>query len=304
MGAFTSEVMNVFSVSVGNLPPDANVLIKIMYVTELNVEGGKLAFALLGSVAPWKRKQIKSKDELESDVAAAIHVDASTHSREESLQVSLQMASAIRSIESPTHSIKMKYQDTHGCVKLSDGAGLGDSFQLLIGLAEIHSPRLWLETDPERTRQAVMLVFYPDFVTHVIRDPEIILMVDLSNSMQGNNLREAKTLSQLILRQLPAACTFNVIIFGTEYEELFPSSRTKARSTLDKALEFIQKAEANRGSTEAWNPLHAYFLLKQGNTKPCNIFLVSDGHVSNETATLMAISQYRETSRIFTFGIR
>ena len=60
-----------------------------------------------------------------------------------------------------------------------------------------------------------MLVFYPDFITDIIRDPEIILMIDLSNSMQGNNLEEAKALSKLILRHLPAACTFNVIIFGT-----------------------------------------------------------------------------------------
>ena len=60
-----------------------------------------------------------------------------------------------------------------------------------------------------------MLVFYPDFVTDIISDLEIIIMLDLSNSMQGNNLQEAKALTQLILKQLPAACTFNVVIFGT-----------------------------------------------------------------------------------------
>ena len=42
--------------SVGNLPPDANVLIKITYVAELAVEGEHIVFCLPGSVAPWKKQ--------------------------------------------------------------------------------------------------------------------------------------------------------------------------------------------------------------------------------------------------------
>lgn len=42
--------------SVGNLPPGASVLIKITYVSELQVEGENIVFALPGSVAPWKKE--------------------------------------------------------------------------------------------------------------------------------------------------------------------------------------------------------------------------------------------------------
>ena len=61
----------MFSVSVGNLPPKANVLIKITYVTELSTDGGNLVFSLLGSVAPWKRQEIKAKGDDD-----AYHIDA------------------------------------------------------------------------------------------------------------------------------------------------------------------------------------------------------------------------------------
>ena len=47
--------------SVGNLPPDASVLIKITYVAELAVEGESVAFSLPGSVAPWKKKDALSE---------------------------------------------------------------------------------------------------------------------------------------------------------------------------------------------------------------------------------------------------
>ena len=46
---------DVFTVSVGNLPPGASVLIKITYVAELVVEGEQIVFSLPGSVAPWKK---------------------------------------------------------------------------------------------------------------------------------------------------------------------------------------------------------------------------------------------------------
>ena len=48
-------VQDVFTVSVGNLPPGACVLIKITYVAELVVEGEHIVFTLPGSVAPWKQ---------------------------------------------------------------------------------------------------------------------------------------------------------------------------------------------------------------------------------------------------------
>ena len=50
---------DVFTVSVGNLPAGAAVLIKITYVAELQVEGEMISFRLPGSVAPWKKDSLK-----------------------------------------------------------------------------------------------------------------------------------------------------------------------------------------------------------------------------------------------------
>ena len=48
-------LQDVFTVNVGNLPPNATVLIKITYVAELTVDGENICFTLPGTVAPWKR---------------------------------------------------------------------------------------------------------------------------------------------------------------------------------------------------------------------------------------------------------
>ena len=52
----------MFTVSVGNLPPQAIVVIKITYVTELQVEGELINFRLPGSVAPWKQKYVDAPE--------------------------------------------------------------------------------------------------------------------------------------------------------------------------------------------------------------------------------------------------
>ena len=49
------QFQEVFSVSVGNLPPKANVLIKITYVAELPFDGELINFVLPGCVAPWTK---------------------------------------------------------------------------------------------------------------------------------------------------------------------------------------------------------------------------------------------------------
>lgn len=44
----------MFTISVGNLPPAATVLVKVTFVSELMVQDGRILFSLPGSVAPWQ----------------------------------------------------------------------------------------------------------------------------------------------------------------------------------------------------------------------------------------------------------
>lgn len=48
------SLQDVFTISIGNLPPGATVLIKVTFVSELIVRDGSVVFSLPGSVAPWQ----------------------------------------------------------------------------------------------------------------------------------------------------------------------------------------------------------------------------------------------------------
>ena len=81
-----------------------------------------------------------------------------------------------------------------------------------------------------------------------------------------------------------------------------------------------QQCQARMGSTDIWRPLHALQLLSgldpahsspdhtlsssTSSLPPQSLFLVSDGHVTDEEATLTAIRQGLHHCRLFTFGVR
>ena len=71
-----------------------------------------------------------------------------------------------------------------------------------------------------------------------------------------------------------------------------------------------QEATATMGSTDVWRPLRSLFLLSSGTAAtdsstlpPRNVFLVTDGHMTEEQPTLQAIRQAVHTTRLFTFGV-
>ena len=72
-----------------------------------------------------------------------------------------------------------------------------------------------------------------------------------------------------------------------------------------------QGATATMGSTDVWRPLRSLLLLSSGaaastdssTLPPRNVFLVTDGHMTEEQPTLQAIRQAVHTTRLFTFGV-
>jgi len=65
-----------------------------------------------------------------------------------------------------------------------------------------------------------MLAFYPEFESSSdtkdqTSDFEVTFLLDLSNSMSGSALQDAKKVLLLALRHLPSTCLFNVVVFGT-----------------------------------------------------------------------------------------
>nr|XP_039269914.1 protein mono-ADP-ribosyltransferase PARP4-like isoform X2 [Styela clava] len=305
------EKSNVFSVSVGNIPPAARVIIKISYVAELettNEPDSNVLFTLPGSIAQWEEKSVLLSSSATQEVTESTSV---SNEKKSSVMISIDMPFDILDITSPTHKIVMKKTSTKACVKLQKSINLdGNNFRLLIEVAEIHVPRIWIEKENEESKdQVAMVTFFPEFEFDAVENFNCTVMLDMSNSMKGSAACHSKHLCSLLIENLPDQCDFNVISFGSYFEEVFIGFENVSTTSKKQAKDFITCCKPSFGGSDLFYILNSVFLLQNNsyNNELHNIFLFSDGHLSEEERLFRLCKEISKTShcqtRIFTFAV-
>jgi poly [ADP-ribose] polymerase len=126
---------------------------------------------------------------------------------------------------SATHCLRRKLTDCIAMIELVDNVLLDRDFILSVTLKNANLPRMLNETlssddDDDNDSQACMLTFYPRFElsTKSNEQIEIILLIGVSNSMDGSHVQQAKQLAHLFLTNLTidnGNILFNIVTFGS-----------------------------------------------------------------------------------------
>ncbi|KAJ8026534.1 Poly [ADP-ribose] polymerase 4 [Holothuria leucospilota] len=293
------ESADVFTVSVGNLPPSTEVIIKIIYVVELSLDDDHIVFHLPGSLASWRKEGALAEET--QNVTSTVSTGDEKIKFEMSL--SMEMPFDIQTIKCSTHDIKIKRTAAKACITLAEGEDcLKEGFHLSVKLHKIHQPHMWVEQNPnDKDSQACMLTFYPEFEVPQLKKPDVTVILDCSNSMKGESFEHAKKVCYMIASLMPKNYRFNLVKFGTNFKEFYPASRLSSKIDFDELKDFLAGASPAEGNTDVWRPLHSHYLLEGENLR--NVFIISDGHINNETETLKSIAKNSSHTRIFTFGV-
>ena len=303
-GAFLldEERPDVFQASIGNLPPGKEVLVRLTYVTELSIDGGRARFSIPTTVSP---RYAPAQDQIgvgRSDAQTLNPPVAWTVPYGLDLSLRIAMPSRITAIESASHPISIAINDDEASVKLAQvQASLDRDFVLSIDAAGMDSAQALIERADDGT-EAVAVSLVPAF-TEAPSPAEIIFVVDRSGSMDGSSIAEVRNALQLCLRSMIAGCRFNIVGFGASFESLFSETRSYDQGSLDAASKHVRELRADLGGTEILAPLQ--FALEQPRQPelPRQIVVLTDGQVTNTDAVLALASQHAATARIFTFGI-
>ncbi|CAF1000231.1 unnamed protein product [Rotaria sordida] len=306
------EQAQVFSVAVGNLPANNEVIIKITYVAELEIENDEIIFRLPAKMASWQSKQaIESKDQ--SIVRSIGIIDEKV---EFSFKASIRMPYEIIKLFSPTHRLRRKLTDCIAMIELIDNVLLDRDFVLSITLRSANLPRISIETlsldnDDNGTTitsknddsQACMLTFYPRFetLTNSNEQIELIFIIDVSNSMDGSYVQQAKQLAHLFLTNMKfddRNIYFNIVTFGSDNDECFPISTPTTKENLDKAKHFVLHSLIHRGNTDLFAVLHRYSLLPALPTSKFGrqFIILSDGHI-HDLQSILVLLEHQSTMR-------
>jgi hypothetical protein len=168
---------DIFECSVGNILPEQIVIIRITYVTELkhDSETEKIRFVLPTAIAP--------KYGVECNVHHQENfVPSSFIKYELSLLIECKMTSVITNIESPSHfiSCELNIDGDPKVSRITLGEQinyLDNDFVLIIKSLGLDQPRAFIEYDPEKDTNCLMLTLVPKFAINPIL-AELIFVVD------------------------------------------------------------------------------------------------------------------------------
>eukprot|EP00731_Ephydatia_muelleri_P029214 Em0020g858a len=296
---------DIFSISLGNLPPrkDAELHLKLAGQLPLDAEGG-VRFSLPAVLKP-RYTPVGSTDPLAKIEAASHHGSAPAV-----FSFHLEVASrGVSDVTSPTHQLN---KETRGGVikaSINEGQPLDKDLVVVVQYKSPYEPKAIVENgekgaDKESMMSGpvVMLNFFPQFKSSKAAC-EFIFLVDRSGSMGGEFIKSARETLILFLKSIPPGCSFNIIGFGDDYVKLFPSSVPYNQENLDRAIQHAECVEADLGGTELLPPLRFIFGQRLLEGLRRQVFVLTDGSVSNTEACIQEVKRNVERARCFTFGI-
>ncbi|XP_069106657.1 von Willebrand factor A domain-containing protein 5A-like isoform X2 [Argopecten irradians] len=300
---------DVFECKLGNLPPHGAATLTFSYVTELTTGSeGIVTFTLPTVLNP---RYTPPGFEMSPPSSDAIHyTDIQYQIR---FVTKVEGQHLIKAIVPKMDMLKVDLAED----KKSANVTLDDTtkfkfdhdLSLTLEYEDVFQPTVILEKGQNSKEgflksDVVMMDFLPDLrsVPELI-EAEFVFVIDCSASMRGDRIAKAKETVLLLLKSLPVGCFFNVVAFGSSFEWWFTSSMKYDENSLEEALKLQKVLDANLGGTEILRPLESLYAQPLHTAKFRQVFLLTDGDVSNTNQVITLARKNATNTRIFTFGI-
>ena len=209
-------------------------------------------------------------------------------------------------VTSPTHQLTTEHAvDDDGysvtLVRLAEEHKFDKDVVVNIKPKNTHQPHAVVEMgvkggDALLANPAVTLNYFPDFST-TDAVSELIFVIDRSGSMSGKYITAAKETMMLFLKSIPDNCYFNIVGFGSSHKKLFKESVVYNQGNLDKAVQHTKSIRADLGGTELLPPLEEIFKMPSVKGLPKQIFVLTDGDVSNTYSVIEEVKKNAHKAR-------
>ena len=296
---------DVFSISLGNLPPGKEAEIHLQVVGELGIDAeGNVRFSLPSTLKPRYTPAGSSDPLARVEGGAQGQVEQASASSVQKFQLTVFNATSVAEVTSPTHTVTTTRNSDENKINvvLVGSQALSSDLVILVEYKEPHVPSTLVENGSSEKEgimklPTAMVNFFPDF-EDIDAACEFIFLVDRSGSMSGGFINSARETLILFLKSLPEGCNFNIVGFGSSYEKLFPAvSVPYSQESLDKATRHARRMQADLGGTELLRPLEYIFGEKTTFGLPRQIFVLTDGAVSNTDTCVKKVKENAASSR-------
>ncbi|WP_346888408.1 VIT and VWA domain-containing protein [Clostridium sp. UBA1056] len=279
---------NYFKMSIGTILKGETVVIKISYIEELVYEQSKLKLIIPKIVPPVNPYSQKQQQQDEYNLSLNLLVETFENAK----------------FYCDTHKIKVE-EGENNLYKIT----LEDDNQILNSAMTIYLEESLSETSGiiyenySEDNGIVYLRFLPEIEEDVEgKSGNYIFLIDISESMDGDKIKEAKTALQLCLRNLYKGDTFNIVAMGDTLKYFSANKKVEFNEeNLKEASKWIDKLSCEKDASIFEGIKYAF--LNEGKGEENTIILFTDDIVDDEKEILDYVEKTCVESRIFPFGI-
>jgi len=293
------ERPNIFTQSIANVMPGAEVQVEISYVQTLKYEDGEYEFNFPMVVGP--RNTMAAPDP--GAIAPPTLPPGVRSGADIQLHLAVNAGAKVTTFRSLLHQIRANEGDGRLTVDLARAKEMANRDFVFRYSVAGHAVKESFLTNagPDGGTFAVLLnPPKPDApVKAGLR--EIYFVMDQSGSQQGFPLEKSKELTLAMIDQLRPDDTFNVATFTTTNRTLWPEAVPADPEHIAEATRFVKGLEAN-GGTNILGVVQMINSLGVAAGRDRIVLLNTDGYVGDDFEILQEVRK-AQTSRWFTFGI-
>lgn len=260
----------------------------------------------------WDNWLVSQESAQLAQLTSEIIKDANDPNLRVEINIYLHSPLAVKNIMSPYHNIQIEKvnEQTHH-ISLQNTSVLADrdfvmNWQML--QSNEAESALFVE-DKGEDKYASLMVLPPDeqYRESSRINKEVTFVIDVSGSMSGSSIKQAKSALSFAIDQLADNDTFNILAFSDNTEFFASNSLPVDERSKTMAKVFIENLEAS-GGTNMESALQASLLGKrtifedkQQGLK--QVVFITDASISNEEQLLTQIDEQLGDSRLFMVGI-
>lgn len=318
------ERPNVFTQSVANIPPGAQVLVELVYDVQLTYDSGHYQFVYPMVVGPryipgtpdGKPTQGAGTSPDTDQVRDASRITppntgkGKRSGRNVSIAVTIDPGARIQELTSPTHQIAIDRRQESSVVEVSLARAdeiPNKDFVIRYRLAGKKPAMSVLahRSGAAKSGNTFALAFEPPVAPRrdEVAAKELYFVVDTSGSMRGQAIERARQAMRHAVRQLGPRDTFQIIRFSASASRLGEQPLANTADNVERALRYIDGLSAG-GGTEMIRGVRAALDESASGGRLRIVCFLTDGFIGNEDAILREIdARLGEDTRLFALGV-
>ena len=303
---------NVFTTSLANIAPGEEITVEFEYqqVLEYRDNSYRLRYPMV--VGPRYHPADTSADNPLNHVSDNTSVQTKTDAVKNThnptrIHIMLDAGVTLSELKSSYHKIQFNQtsETRYSVSTIGENIIANRDFELVWKPELQNKPQLSVFNETINNTSYTMVTLLPPDLSYLqqkVQARDVIFVLDISGSMSGTSIEQAKASLITALDGLTSIDRFNIIWFNNETDSLFPKVVGASTQYKEHAKRMVEQLHAD-GGTEMVPALKLALSNQEMFSRFRQVIFLTDGNISNESELFTIIDKQLGNSRLFTIGI-